>query len=530
MKKSLLYIRLFFLTATLTVVFQINLSATTIFQKLYETTINLELEKPFSALGSGYFLCGNEYDSSAFSWRNMTLLKTDSLGIPQWCKGYGTSDEEYANDFYLTSDSCVLMAGSFSYFGIGALEDYYIIKTDLSGNLLWSVAVGGNSSDIAVSIVETHDSGYVIAGNSWSFGIMTEEIYLIKLDINGNKLWSRVIGNGTGSQVKSIKTTFDGGFVLAGHLSSPYNILIVKTDSLGFPQWDRNYHGRVEDWAYDIIQTQDSGFVTIAKTMDGDDATLFKTDKNGNPIWAKILSYNNSTINSENILLSNDNYILIGGNAYDTTTFESKIILSKIDSLGNVIWTNTFGGPVNENEYAGSFNQLIDSTFILLGNGAGFGSIGSYFIKSGLAGSSNCNRSEIFIADTLITLIVDSGITWRTPLDSLWHPNTIVSNVPIIETLLCIGNNVEILSDSKINIDIYPNPFTSLLNIRIDAMDKSKKSINVINNMGKLVSSTSSEDPLVEVSMSEFPAGIYHCIIYNDGKELITKSVIKVVE
>lgn len=530
MKKSFLYIRIFFLTATLTVAFHINLSATTIFQKLYETTFNLELEKPFSAFGSGYLLCGNEFDSTSYSWKNMTLLKTDSLGIPQWCKGYGSSNEEYANDFYLTSDSSVLIAGSFSFTGTAALEDFYITKTDMLGNLLWSVAVGGSSSDIATSVVETRDSCYLIAGNSWSFGSMANEIYLIKLDRNGNKIWSRIIGNGSGSYINSIKTTFDGGFVLAGHLSSPYNILIVKTDSLGFPQWDRNYHGRVEDWAYDIIQTQDSGFVTIAKTMDGDDATLFKTDKNGNPIWAKILSYNNSTINSENILLSNDNYILIGGNAYDTATFESKIILSKIDSLGNVIWTNTFGGPVNENEYAGSFNQLIDSTFILLGNGAGFGSNGSYFIKSGLAGSSNCNRSEIFIADTLITLIVDSGITWRTPLDSLWHPNTVVTTIPIIETLLCIEINVENISDQNIDFDIYPNPFTSVLNIRINSNLKSKKWINIVNNMGELVLSSSSEDQLVKISMSEFPAGIYHCIIYNDSKELISKSVIKVVE
>lgn len=505
-----------------------NITYAVTFQKLYETTLNLELYKPFSAFGSGYLLCGNQFDSTTFSWKNMTLLKTDSFGIPQWCNAYGTSDEVYANDFYLTSDSSILMAGSYTNTGTGLSEDVYVIKTDLSGNLLWSVAVGGSSSDIGTSIVETTDSGYVIAGNSWSFGSLSNVIYLIKLDKNGNKLWSRAFENGSGTHVASIKTTKEGGFILAGFLSNPSNILIIKTDSLGIPQWDRNYHGRAEDRAYDIVQTLDSGFVTIAKTMDGDDATLFKIDKNGTLEWAKVLSYNTRTINSENIRLSNDNYILIGGNAYDTTTFESKIILSKIDLLGNVIWTNTFGGP--DSEFAGSFDQLPDSTFILLGSGDGFGSHGSYFIKSGQAGSSTCNRSEIFINDTVITLVVDSGISWTTPQDSLWHPNTVVTTIPVIETLLCLDDNIEVVSDKNIELEIFPNPVTSALYIRIDSKYETKININIVNNIGELVLSSSSEDQHVEISMSEFPAGIYHCVISTDSKEIITKSVIKIAE
>ncbi len=505
------------------VFFSLDSVAQITFQKLYETSLSRYSQITKSFYNSGYFICGNEIDTSSPSlYKNISLLKTDNLGVPQWHKLYGTADDEYVSDMCLTSDNGIVFAGYFELAGVGGMEDSYVIKTDTSGNLIWSVAIGGNGSDVANTLVETPDGGYVIAGNSYSFGI-NSEIYLIKLDPSGNKIWSRVMGNGSGNTVASIKNTLDGGLILVGQVSSPSNIQIIKLDSLGIPEWDKNYHGQIEDWGYDIVQTLDSGYIVLAKTRDGDDETVFKIDTRGNPVWAKILEYNATSISATEMLLAHDNNVIISGVVYDSL-FNSDIYLLKMDTAGNILWTNTYGGPLSED--VASFDQLLDSTFIILGTGSGFSSNDSYFIKTGLDGNSICNRSEIIITPSVITISTDSGLTSFNPVDSIWFPNTLVLNDTIIETILCLYDNVDEESKNRNEPLIYPNPASSAFNVHFDSDMFAKRSIKIINSIGEIIYSRDTIESDLLISLINQPPGIYYCIITIEDQTCFTKTLV----
>jgi hypothetical protein len=128
------------------------------------------------------------------------------------------------------------MAGWTSSFGAGSW-DIFLIKTDANGNIQWAKTYGGTYSDWALSVQQTSDGGYIVAGGTNTFGAGGSDIFLIKTDANGNRIWAKTYG-GTGDDwARSVQQTSDGGYIVAGRTSSfgagGSDIFLIKTDANG---------------------------------------------------------------------------------------------------------------------------------------------------------------------------------------------------------------------------------------------------------------------------------------------------------
>jgi hypothetical protein len=132
----------------------------------------------------GYALSGYIQSSGVYESRDFWLVKTDSEGNMMWNKTYGGKDWDTAHSLVETSDGGYAIAGYTGSFGAGEY-DFWLVKTDLFGNMEWNQTYGGTDWDVAHSLVETSDGGYVIAGNTESFGAGEDDFWLVKTDEYG---------------------------------------------------------------------------------------------------------------------------------------------------------------------------------------------------------------------------------------------------------------------------------------------------------------------------------------------------------
>ena len=146
------------------------------------------------------------------------MIKTDSNGNMVWSKTFGGSDDDWAWAVQQTSDGGYIIAGYTESYGSGG-SDVWLIKTDSNGNMVWSKTFGGSDIDYAESVQQTSDGGYIIAGvTAWSYG--SGDVWLIKTDSNGNIEWSKTFGGSDYDEAYSVQQTSDGGYIIAGDTCS----------------------------------------------------------------------------------------------------------------------------------------------------------------------------------------------------------------------------------------------------------------------------------------------------------------------
>lgn len=220
-----------------------------------------------------------------------------SLGLSEvavgWSKTYGSSSyDEGHYGLVQTSDGGFAMAGETWSFGSGG-ADFYLVRTDAQGNMLWQKAYGGPADDKCYDMIQTSDGGFALAGYTMSYGAGGQDIWLVKTDANGNAEWNQTYGGKGDECALSIVQTSDGGYALAGYTTSygagNMDFWLVKTDSSGNAQWNMTYGGPNDDYARTVIQTSDGGYLIGGYTESfgagGLDAWLVKTDANGVEQW-----------------------------------------------------------------------------------------------------------------------------------------------------------------------------------------------------------------------------------------------------
>jgi hypothetical protein len=147
------------------------------------------------------------------------LLKLDRYGTEQWNKTYGGYKWEEALSIIQTSDGGYAIAGRTYSYGAGS-SDFWLVKTDCYGNEQWNKTFGCDKEDEASSIIQTSDGGYVIAGQTKSFGADSSDGWLVKTDCYGNEQWNTTFGGYDHDGVRSVIQTSDGGYVIAGWTGS----------------------------------------------------------------------------------------------------------------------------------------------------------------------------------------------------------------------------------------------------------------------------------------------------------------------
>ncbi|MFA5365686.1 MAG: hypothetical protein WC325_10950 [Candidatus Bathyarchaeia archaeon] len=237
----------------------------------------------------GYALVGTFSNNAEYD--NLLLIKTDSHGNMEWGKSYGGSKTESDPKLVQTSDGGFALVCK-TYLDIEVPADVWFIKTDETGNIEWNKTYGGAKTDYPTALLQLSEESFVIAGCTGSFGYAGGDFWLIKTDKNGNIIWNQTYGTENPETLSSLVQTSDGGFALAGYTQTDnddlfYNFLLVKTDNLGNILWNQTYLGGAVLGLPSLIQTVDGGFALSGgkgSFETGDwDFWLIKTDPHAIP-------------------------------------------------------------------------------------------------------------------------------------------------------------------------------------------------------------------------------------------------------
>lgn len=210
----------------------------------------------------------------------------------------------------------------------------------------WELSFGGTKEDQGQSVLQTADGGYVVAGYSESFGSDNDlDIYVVRTDVDGTELWSKVFDEGVMEHGYSMIQVEDGGFLIVGDIQFPgqqADVYLLRVDPDGKMGWSRTYgEADVFETGRDIIATPDGGYLIVGTTKDGengeDDILAIKIDENGDEIWTR--NYGTAL---DDIALSvvnfNDGYAFVG-NTDNPAGTNTDIVLSHIDSEGAEVWS-----------------------------------------------------------------------------------------------------------------------------------------------------------------------------------------------
>ncbi|MGB2764754.1 MAG: CFI-box-CTERM domain-containing protein [Candidatus Aminicenantaceae bacterium] len=211
----------------------------------------------------GYIITGRI--NSIQNMEDAFVLKLFPSGEINWSREYGGMSESYAyytehaNSIQQTIDGGYILTGSIEFFGAGA-EDVLVLKLSRTGEIEWQRAYGGEDKDTAYSILQTNDGGYLIGGNTCSFGTGEEDFLIIKLSPSGGIEWQRTFGTVFEDSACSIQESNNGGYIVTGSISSfsagLYDFLVIKL----FQDGNKNFPCRFVNVPY--IQTSDSEEIT----------------------------------------------------------------------------------------------------------------------------------------------------------------------------------------------------------------------------------------------------------------------------
>lgn len=206
---------------------------------------------------------------------------------------YGGSGRDIAYSSCETTDNGIIILGLTTSFGTG--KDLYLIKLDHNGNIVWSRTYGGKKVDSGIKIKNTSDGNFIIIGNTTSFGSKRRDLYLLKIDNDGNEIWSHTYGGDLNEFGLDVAESKEGGYILVGETNSfdvkDHDIFVVKVDSIGNKEWSKTIGGDSLEFASSVISLDD-GYVLGGETNSvgegGFDAMMIKIDLTGEVLWSKV--------------------------------------------------------------------------------------------------------------------------------------------------------------------------------------------------------------------------------------------------
>jgi len=239
-------------------------------------------------LQDGYMIAGVTASYGAGK-SDIWIIRTDGEGNEIWNKTYGGEEAEYTFDIIPTEDGYIIAGQTFSF--SRGLGDGWLIKIDENGNEIWNKTYGGKDDDDARCILKV-DNGYIFAAGSRSFN-RNGGVWIVKVDENGNEIWNKTYGGKEHEIGYSIIET-DDGYLVGGITSSyghgGYDIWVIKIDENGNEIWNKTYGGAGEEYGGILMKTTD-GYIILGETFSygkgGEDIWAIKVDENGNEIWNK---------------------------------------------------------------------------------------------------------------------------------------------------------------------------------------------------------------------------------------------------
>ncbi len=341
------------------------------------------------------------FDGKGGQSENLFAFNTSEITI-EWKRALGGSGFENAYASISTADGGLVVIG-YARSNDGDVEDflggldYWVIKLDVDGNIIWQNILGGFLNDIPFSVIETSDGGYAVAGYSESSDKDVSgnngdsDFWIVKLDANGNLKWETNLGGSDLDKASAIVETLDGGFLVAGNTKSTdgdvsenhgdSDCWVVKLDSGGSLVWEKSIGGSLYDQIRSIQRAADGNYLLLAvsESSDGDiannygliDFMVWKINDFGDIIWQRNYGGSGSDSGRQMAITSDDGFILTGNSSSSdgdvTRNFgSSDYWVVKLDAGGNIIWENNYGGAGVDIAFA--IQQTRDQGYMVVGD------------------------------------------------------------------------------------------------------------------------------------------------------------------
>jgi len=289
-----------------------------------------------SLIAAGFTMSSTNYS------KDILVIKTDAQGNLEWQRSYGDTQDETANSIDISSDGGLIISGEVINENTG-FSLCYLIKIDDEGELAWSNTFGGSLNDNGHSVISTNDAGFAITGMTRSLGDSNGDMWLIKVNANGQMEWERTYGGDYTEYGRTIQQTVDGGYIIIGQIESfalGYNdAYLIKTDAQGNEMWSQTFGGQGTDQGRQVVSTLDegyliSGYTDSFGTLGGFNFWLVKANSLGELEWQRFYGEQGDDRGLSGIQTSDGGYA-IAGYTNSGTSSASDILFIKTDNNGN---------------------------------------------------------------------------------------------------------------------------------------------------------------------------------------------------
>lgn len=324
---------------------KLDANGDTMWTKIYGDTLTWEEPNKIIEMANGdLVICGVYFTGLPLTAEEIFFMRTDATGTILWNKSYGGAGNEFVPDFIQTSDGGFILAGQTSTYG-SETTDMYVIKTNSTGDTLWTTTLGGGHIEYGNLVAEVPGGGYLVAGQIKTGFQAPTEIWLVRLDAQGQLMWSSSFGNSDNTYPADLVVLPDGGCVIGGSGSNPANnssdFFLARRDAQGQDVWSYNYGGPGIHDCLSMVRCSDGGYVMCGVT-----------DNNTNSNWDGMLM--------------------------------------KTDSAGQMLWGHKYGGGMYD--YFDGLSETSDNGFILSGAKSGSNAMRAlYIVKTDASGNSLCN-------------------------------------------------------------------------------------------------------------------------------------------
>lgn len=404
------------------------------------------------------------------------VLRLDSTGNVVWQKTYGAGE---ARSIQQTSDGGFIVAGFTGTFS--PVADAWVFRLDASGGVVWSMTYGGGDHDVALSVQQTFDGGFVVAGHTRPFGLGSpvDEAWILRLDSFGGVIWTKTYG-GPGfscDEAQSVQQTSDGGFIFVGRRDpasgctheSP-DAWVVRLNPDGTIAWEETFGvAGASDYTFSVQQTSDGGFIVAGLTESsgagGSDFWVLRLDASGGVVWQKAYGGTGNDL-AVSVQQSSDGGFIVAGftSSFGAGNFDFWVL--RLDSIGNAVWQKTYGGTGDDEAF--SVQQTSDGGFIVAGFTGSFGAGGldASVLRLDAQGeiSSECALTGPSSATITSTTFVGtpSAPTVTSPSTTGTTTSQSVTDTSAATESQCEGPPVTL----EVSIDIKPGSFPNSINVR----------------------------------------------------------------
>jgi len=383
----------------------------------------------------GDYLITGRTDSFGDKKGNFWILKLDKNGTVIWQKTIDGGGIDSASSIQETQDGHLIAVGNTTPTGRSDSQ-IWVLHLTKNGNPFWQRTYGGTAIDSAASVQETIDGGFLIAGTTSSAGAGSSDIWIFKLSHTGDMVWGITYGGTAEEEAFSLQATMDGGSIVVGRTTSygagASDIWILKLTSEGLVDWQRTYGGTKDDIGYSIQETADGGFIVAGSTQSfgsGDlDFFVIKMSDHGKVQWQKAFGGTSTDIGYSVCRAKDGGYLIAGkSNSFGTEIHEGRIPPSELSDI--LILKLDAGGTVQwQKTYGGNYSFDEARSIVPTASGG--------YIAAGTTNSWGASFSHEFF---VLKLRSDGSIGPHFPF--IKHPSvtvtttTLTKKTPIIEPI-----------------------------------------------------------------------------------------------